>query len=53
MLSVTGPNARALLQRLSREDLSNAAFPFATRREILIGHATVRAARLTYVGELG
>ncbi len=53
MLSVMGPNARALLERLSKDDLSNAAFPFATSREIEIGHATARASRLTYVGELG
>ncbi len=31
----------------------NAAFPFATIREIDVGYATLRAARMTYVGELG
>jgi heterotetrameric sarcosine oxidase gamma subunit len=53
MLSLMGPKSRALLQKLSGEDLSNAAFPFATSREIEIGSAIVRATRLTYVGELG
>ena len=31
----------------------NDAFPFATSQEIDLGYATVRATRLTYVGELG
>ncbi|MGE3148363.1 MAG: FAD-dependent oxidoreductase [Pseudorhodoplanes sp.] len=53
MFSVMGPKSRALLQRLSDADLSNAAFPFATSREIDLGFALVRATRLTYVGELG
>ena len=34
-------------------DLSDDAFPFATSREIDLGHSTVRATRITYVGELG
>jgi 4-methylaminobutanoate oxidase (formaldehyde-forming) len=34
-------------------DLSNAAFPFGTSREIDLGLAFVRASRVTYVGELG
>ena len=42
-----------LLQRLTRADLSDGAFPFATSREIDLGYATVRATRITYVGELG
>ena len=53
VLAVMGPNARALLQSVSRDDWSNAAFAFATSRDVDIGHATVRATRLTYVGELG
>ena len=32
---------------------ANAAFPFATHREIAIAGAPVRALRITYVGELG
>ena len=53
MLALMGPKSRALLQRLSGEDLSNSAFPFGTSREIEIGYAVVRASRLTFVGELG
>ena len=50
---VMGPRSRELLQRLSRADLSDDAFPFAASGLIDIGYATVRATRITYVGELG
>ncbi len=50
---VMGPRSRELLQRLTRADLSDGAFPFATSREIDLGYSTVRATRITYVGELG
>jgi 4-methylaminobutanoate oxidase (formaldehyde-forming) len=53
VLSVMGPQSRALLASVSGEDLSSAAFPFGTSREIEIGYAKVRASRITYVGELG
>jgi 4-methylaminobutanoate oxidase (formaldehyde-forming) len=48
-----GPRSRELLASLTDADLSNAAFPFATSREIDLGYALVRASRITYVGELG
>ena len=53
VLCVMGPQSRALLEGLSGADLSNAAHPFGAWREITIGYAQVRAARVTYVGELG
>jgi 4-methylaminobutanoate oxidase (formaldehyde-forming) len=53
VLGVMGPNARALLSQLTPDDLSNAAFPFGTSREIDLAYARVRASRITYVGELG
>ncbi|MCH6588673.1 MAG: FAD-dependent oxidoreductase, partial [Proteobacteria bacterium] len=53
VIGIMGPNARALLARLTGADLSNQAFPFGTSQEIEIGFATVRATRITYVGELG
>src|SRR5438094_844588 len=53
VLGVMGPRSRELLSRLTDADLSNAAFPFGTSREIELGHASVRATRITYVGELG
>ncbi len=52
-LCVMGPNSRALLESVSGADLSNAAHPFGTARDIEVGYARVRAARVTYVGELG
>ena len=53
VLSLQGPNSRDILSGITEADLSNAAFPFATSREIDIGYARVIANRLTYVGELG
>jgi 4-methylaminobutanoate oxidase (formaldehyde-forming) len=53
VFGVMGPRARDLLARLTSADLSDTAFPFATSREIPLGYATVRATRITYVGELG
>ncbi|MGI9008385.1 MAG: GcvT family protein [Streptosporangiaceae bacterium] len=50
---VMGPRSRELLSRLSRADLSREAFGFGQSRLIDVGYATVRATRLTYVGELG
>lgn len=53
VLGVMGPRSRELLQRLTDTDLSEEAFPFATSQSIPLAHATVRATRMTYVGELG
>ncbi|MCW2764848.1 MAG: dependent oxidoreductase [Nocardioides sp.] len=53
VLGVMGPRSRNLLQPLTDADLSEEAFPFATSRAVSLGHATVRATRMTYVGELG
>jgi 4-methylaminobutanoate oxidase (formaldehyde-forming) len=53
VLGVMGPASRQLLGRLGTADLSDEAFPFSTSREIALGYATLRATRITYVGELG
>jgi glycine cleavage system aminomethyltransferase T/glycine/D-amino acid oxidase-like deaminating enzyme len=52
-LNVQGPNSRALLQKLTSTDLSNAAFPFRTARDIDLGFARALCVRITYLGELG
>ncbi|WP_432285122.1 FAD-dependent oxidoreductase [Aminobacter sp. BA135] len=52
-LSLMGPNARRVLEAVTAADVSNAAFPFGHVREVAIAGATVRALRVTYVGELG
>ncbi len=53
VFGVMGPNSRALLSAMTTADLSDDAFPFATSQQISLGYATVRATRITYVGELG
>ncbi len=53
VLSLMGPNARAILSRVCPDDLSNAGFPFATARHISVARCPVLALRVTYVGELG
>ena len=53
VLSVMGPNARELLARVSPDDLSPAGLKFSHTREIDLGHARVRAARMAYVGGPG
>ena len=53
MIAIMGPKSRALLQKVSDTDFSNAAFPFGTSKLIEIGYARARASRITYVGELG
>ncbi|HXH78671.1 FAD-dependent oxidoreductase [Nocardioides sp.] len=53
VFGVMGPRSRDLLTRVSRADFGNEAFPFGASREIDLGYSTVRATRITYVGELG
>lgn len=53
VLSLMGPESRTILQHVTRKDLSNSEFPFATLQTIGIGGCPVRALRITYVGELG
>jgi sarcosine dehydrogenase len=53
VLSVMGPAARRLVSRLTRDDISNAAFAFGQVRKLQIAGAEVLALRVTYVGELG
>ena len=53
VFGVMGPRSRDLLSRLTRADLRNEAHPFGISKEIDLGYATVRATRITYVGELG
>lgn len=50
---IMGPESRNLLSTLTRTDLTNSSFPFSTSQQIDLGYATVRATRITYVGELG
>ena len=53
VLSVMGPKARELLARVSPDDLSPEALKFSCTKEIDVGFARVRAARMSYVGGPG
>ena len=52
-LGLWGPEARHVLESVTDSDLSNAAFPYMTGRQIQIAGAPVWAQRVSYVGELG
>ncbi len=53
VIAAMGPRSRELLASMTDADLTNEAFPFGAVREIDLGYAFARAARTTYVGELG
>ncbi len=53
VLGVMGPRSRELLTTLSDDRFDDEAFPFGTSRLVRLGYSTVRATRITYVGELG
>jgi 4-methylaminobutanoate oxidase (formaldehyde-forming) len=53
VLSLMGPLAPPLLARVSPDDVSRQALPVGCTREIDLGHARVRVARMSYVGGLG
>ena len=53
VLSVMGPRARELLARVSPDDLSPESLRFSFTKQIDVGFARLRAARMSYVGGLG
>jgi 4-methylaminobutanoate oxidase (formaldehyde-forming) len=52
-LALWGPKSRAVLSKVTQDDVSNEAFPYLTAKIIDINGARVRAQRVSYVGELG
>jgi dimethylglycine dehydrogenase len=50
---LAGPRSRELLQRITRVDLSNAAFPWLVGKAADLGLAHGRVLRVNFVGELG
>ena len=50
---IAGPNSRELLQRLTRADVSNDAFPFLAIREIDVGQCQAIVQRVSYTGDRG
>jgi dimethylglycine dehydrogenase len=53
VLVIAGPRSRELLQKVTDTDLSTAAFPWLTGKQINIGPAHAHALRVNFVGELG
>ncbi len=53
VINVAGPGSRDVLAYCTDDDVDNAALPFSRFRDIHVGAAPVRAARIGYVGELG
>jgi dimethylglycine oxidase len=52
-LGVWGPQARALVQSVSENDVSNEAFPYYSAKSIFIGSVPCFAMRISYAGEFG
>lgn len=52
-LSIAGPDARKVLEKLTRADVSNSAFPFMAIRNMDIGMAPCLVGRISYTGDLG
>jgi dimethylglycine dehydrogenase len=52
-LSIAGPRSREVLQRLTDEDVSNAAFRFMDHRAMDIANCPALINRVTYTGDLG
>jgi dimethylglycine dehydrogenase len=52
-LSVAGPQSRALLQSVVDADLSTAAFPFMSFRQVDVGMVPALVGRVSFTGELG
>lgn len=53
VLSINGPASRQVLAALTDCDLGNDAFPWLSAQSITLAGVTVRAIRVSYVGELG
>ena len=51
--AIFGPNARAVLERVTDADISNDGFPFMTARRMPVALAPAIVARLSVTGELG
>ena len=53
VLVVSGPKARELMTRVSRDDFSAENFKWLSAQNVNIGNAPVNAMRVNFVGELG
>ena len=53
VVSMWGPHARDVLQAVTRDDVSNEAFPYMTAQAIKVNDVDVWTQRVSYAGELG
>jgi len=53
MLSLQGPTARAILEKVTSSSLDNSSFPFSTNKMVEVAGHKVRALRVSFVGEQG
>lgn len=53
VIGMWGPKSRDVLRAVTRDNVSNRAFPYMTAKILKIKGASVLAQRVTYVGELG
>ena len=53
VLVIAGPQSRKLLQKLTDTDLSHAAFPWLSGKNISVGAVSALCLRVNFVGELG
>ena len=53
MLSLQGPTARAILEKVTSSPLDNSSFPFSTNKMVEVAGHQVRALRVSFVGEQG
>ena len=52
-LALWGPKARSVLQKLTKDDISNEVLPYLHAKEIHVNGTDIWAQRVSYVGELG
>ncbi len=52
-ISISGPKSRALLAKITRDDVSADAFKFRDIRETFVGDVPVKLVRISFSGELG
>jgi dimethylglycine dehydrogenase len=52
-LSIAGPKSRDVLQAMTDDDVSNAAFKFMDHRAMDVGNVRALVNRVTYTGDLG
>ena len=52
-IAIAGPKARELLARVCRDDVSDAALPFLSFRDLDVAMVPARVGRISFTGELG